>query len=524
MVVEVTAVPDPGSVFTGWSGHLSGGDTTKFLTMDGNKTIEASFALASVQLYDFGSDTVGELPSYMSEPWESAGIAVRESAWADNGRVLEIPSYASNSFRGAVFSDLGALGDVEVLVKMREIGNRSTSNWGSGIIARVSGSAGNENAHLVFSRNADATLRAARLDGGAFSHTGVTGIGDREFFLRARFIGGTVYSRIWAEADPEPTIWNFDEHTYPAPTFSSGPVGVGRYYQETTTEIDYVQVAPLGQEEPPGELRIMATGDSITRGMGDTSQNKYSYRWFLHEHLVAQSVDFDMVGPFVAGSTDLGEWDRDHYGASGWTIGQMANDIAGRVNTYVPDILTVMIGINDIGGSGTPDISQMIANFESLIDNARGAKSDIKMLIARIAPRASSRDVYVDDFNDQLVTLVESKTTVDSPLYIVDVNLGFVNSIHNYDNLHPNILGEERQAIRFVDGLYEYFDIGAYYESPATPTLAEQNGVLSWEVDPERADVYDIEQNDDIVDVTTGTNHVTDGAPGTYRVRGRRLV
>ena len=523
-VVEVTAIPDPGFVFVEWSGDLSGGDTTKFLTMDSDKSITASFSDESVHLYDFGEDTVGVLPSYMAEAWEPAGITVIESTWADNGRALQIPSYASNSFRGAVFSELGELGDVEVFARMREIGTRSDSHWGSGIIARVSGAAGNENAHLVFSRNTTSNLQVARLNGGAFDWSEFTGINDTAFFLRVRFVGDTATGRIWADGTAEPATWQFEDHIYPSPTFATGTVGVGRFFQSTTTEIDYIQIQPLGAEEPPAELRIMATGDSITRGMGDDSQNKYTYRWFLHQHLVAQSVDFDMVGPFVDGSTDLGTWDRDHYGVGGWTIGQVANDIAARVTTYEPDILTVMIGINDIGSSGTPDIAQMIVSYEALIDNARSAKADVKMLVARIPPRALSRDVYVDDFNDQLVALVQSKTTEVSPLYIVDANLGFINATHNYDDLHPNILGEERQAIRFVDGLFEYFAIGAYYESPATLTLVEQDGVLSWGADPERADVYDIEHDASVATSVSDPTYDTAGTAGTYRVRGRRLV
>jgi hypothetical protein len=42
--VAVTAVPDAGFSFTGWSGDLSGATNPETLLVDGNKTVSASFA------------------------------------------------------------------------------------------------------------------------------------------------------------------------------------------------------------------------------------------------------------------------------------------------------------------------------------------------------------------------------------------------------------------------------------------------------------------------------------------------
>lgn len=43
-VVSVVAVPEPGAMFTGWSGDLTGTDNPGQLTMNGNKTVTANFA------------------------------------------------------------------------------------------------------------------------------------------------------------------------------------------------------------------------------------------------------------------------------------------------------------------------------------------------------------------------------------------------------------------------------------------------------------------------------------------------
>jgi len=48
--VTLTAVPDPGYHFTGWSGDASGTDNPVDITMDGNKTVTASFAINTYTL------------------------------------------------------------------------------------------------------------------------------------------------------------------------------------------------------------------------------------------------------------------------------------------------------------------------------------------------------------------------------------------------------------------------------------------------------------------------------------------
>ncbi len=42
-VVELTATPDPGWNFSGWSEDLSGNTNPEVITIDGNKTVTATF-------------------------------------------------------------------------------------------------------------------------------------------------------------------------------------------------------------------------------------------------------------------------------------------------------------------------------------------------------------------------------------------------------------------------------------------------------------------------------------------------
>ena len=63
-VVTVTAVPDSGSSFSGWSGDLTGTLIQQTITMDGNKNITASFiSQYSLQIAVTGQGTVTSSPS-----------------------------------------------------------------------------------------------------------------------------------------------------------------------------------------------------------------------------------------------------------------------------------------------------------------------------------------------------------------------------------------------------------------------------------------------------------------------------
>jgi uncharacterized repeat protein (TIGR02543 family) len=50
-VVQVTATPEAGWIFTGWSGAATGTTNPLSITMDGNKTLTATFSLATVTNY-----------------------------------------------------------------------------------------------------------------------------------------------------------------------------------------------------------------------------------------------------------------------------------------------------------------------------------------------------------------------------------------------------------------------------------------------------------------------------------------
>ena len=58
--VTLTATPAPGWQFDGWSGDASGSDNPLTITMDGNKTITATFSKIQGTMYTLTVNTVGQ--------------------------------------------------------------------------------------------------------------------------------------------------------------------------------------------------------------------------------------------------------------------------------------------------------------------------------------------------------------------------------------------------------------------------------------------------------------------------------
>ncbi len=83
-VVELTAVPDVGWSFSGWGGNLSGSANPTSITMDGEKTINATFTqdMYSLTVNMVGSGDVIKIPD---PPSYAYGSVVNLTAVADDG-------------------------------------------------------------------------------------------------------------------------------------------------------------------------------------------------------------------------------------------------------------------------------------------------------------------------------------------------------------------------------------------------------------------------------------------------------
>lgn len=76
---------------------------------------------------------------------------------------------------------------------------------------------------------------------------------------------------------------------------------------------------------------------------------------------------------------------------------QVKNEIRSQVSTHSPDWLLVMLGFNDLGWwVGGPD--DTLASVKAIVDEARAAKSNVRILIANVIHRT-----FIEGRND-LVT------------------------------------------------------------------------------------------------------------------------
>ena len=87
--VTLTAVPSLGYIFDSWSGHATGNNNPYILTMDGNKTVSATFVTAPVYTVNVTSAGNGSVAVDPPGTQFTAGTQITLTATADEGFVFE---------------------------------------------------------------------------------------------------------------------------------------------------------------------------------------------------------------------------------------------------------------------------------------------------------------------------------------------------------------------------------------------------------------------------------------------------
>jgi lysophospholipase L1-like esterase len=124
--------------------------------------------------------------------------------------------------------------------------------------------------------------------------------------------------------------------------------------------------------------------------------------------------------------------------------------------TYVPDTVSVMIGINDLGDDNL-SANQVVADLGTIIDQLRAANPNVRLFLNRLLhtnQTQAMRDA-VDAVNAQLAALASAKNAAaaTSPLWIIDANTGFIPATMTYDAVHPNAAGEAHVGDRIAAAL-----------------------------------------------------------------------
>ncbi|MGY0064166.1 SGNH/GDSL hydrolase family protein [Streptomyces sp. LZ34] len=184
-----------------------------------------------------------------------------------------------------------------------------------------------------------------------------------------------------------------------------------------------------------GGVRVMPLGDSITDGFNVPG----GYRVDLWQKFVAGGHNVDFVGSMSNGPSSLG--DRDHEGHSGWTIGQIDNNVVNWLRTYTPRTVLLHIGTNDMYGA---DPAGAPARLSTLLDHITATAPDTEVFVATIVP-ISFADSTVRTFNAAIPAIVQSKVNAGKHVHLVDMYRALTTA-DLADGVHPNAGGYSKMA------------------------------------------------------------------------------
>lgn len=257
---------------------------------------------------------------------------------------------------------------------------------------------------------------------------------------------------------------------------------------------------PRARELDLSQVRLMPAGDSMTHG----ADGDKTWRFHLWNHLDPHVEQLDFVGPFTApatpeqiippelvgGEPDDGDpdsvayrdpdFDQDHNARWGRTLDDAAKTIRADVAEHRPDVLCVMIGLNDLLFPITAE--DMEERLRAYVLGARAANPDIRILIAQ-APRIAQADndegfalrLYV--YNELVQSVSEDLSTDRSPVVSFDLAEAekWDAAVDTYDGTHPNAAGELKIAAGFADALSREFGLGPAFARPLPIRPSESN-------------------------------------------------
>lgn len=246
--------------------------------------------------------------------------------------------------------------------------------------------------------------------------------------------------------------------------------------------------------------RIQVVGDSISVGFTDNPNwnvpFQFGWRSGLYTRLTNSGMSFQFVGnspePWNGTSgtvkntptLDLRTIDQDHsQGHGGVGTGYVAANIAAWLAVDRPDIVLLMIGINDIGNGSSGEPNGAEQNLNSIVATIVNNCPNTRVIVAPITPYSGYTDSIVRYNNYIQNTLVPSyaamgklvstvnqytnmcvagTSTIDSSLFANGIN-------------HPGPVGYDRMAQTWFAGI-QALGLPASAPEPTTVTNLVVNG------------------------------------------------
>lgn len=211
--------------------------------------------------------------------------------------------------------------------------------------------------------------------------------------------------------------------------------------------------------------RVMPLGDSVTDGCCAGNGLKASYRPELFHQALSNDKKLTFVGSGSNGPNmvDAVSFPKKHEGHPGWTIADgggrdgLQDMIVGWLNATPPDIVTLMIGTNDVNIQ--LDLPNAPKRLGTLIDTITQTKPNALVVVARILPtKKDDINVRVRAYNDAMPALVKARADAGKHVILVDIysaftkNTAFKTELMN-DDLHPNEAGNAVMAKVWWDAI-----------------------------------------------------------------------
>jgi lysophospholipase L1-like esterase len=211
-----------------------------------------------------------------------------------------------------------------------------------------------------------------------------------------------------------------------------------------------------------GPCKIMPFGDSITQGYNVNG----GYRAPLFHLALAASRNITFVGSandYSVPSVDGMTFPKNHEGHGGYTI-EGNNGIAQFVGTsipnYKPNIITLMIGTNDINGNN--NVADAPNRLGKLLDAIFTRDANVLVILAQIVPtKTDGTNNTIKTYNAAMPNLVSTRASQGRHILLVDMYGAFTKDT-NYkntllgDNLHPNQAGYNLMADVWFKALDPY--------------------------------------------------------------------
>lgn len=201
---------------------------------------------------------------------------------------------------------------------------------------------------------------------------------------------------------------------------------------------------------------ILPIGDSFTRGYGyDNGPSGYSgYRVECENRaLSVYGRKLDVVGPFTDVVPAQNFFDNQHAGIDGRKLTQMNTDAPGWIATYMPAVVILWGGYNDINGDGISGATCR-DRLSTLAQTCNTALPGVRIILCTIPRPNTGVGATVDDYNALIPALATTLQGMGINASVADVRAATsLTDILPADNVHMGRIGYERAGLVIADAL-----------------------------------------------------------------------